>query len=518
MSNSNSNDSKYSNTLDFIISGHITGGLIIIIIAIIILSIGFSVSGQSNKPAYGSVLIVMLLLGISFGYYYSEYHDILNKAIEAKKRNRRGEKKERDDKKLEANSYCKLNPDICMHDGKCQNTGSDLQGYKCNCTAGWQGKNCNTADETTILSGDIDNKCNDPVTGEKKPGYEFCNSNFDGKGGKCVESDKYTIDCPVNRDGSANFKYNEYGCDVDNEEVWCPESNVDGNGKCVVRSSGNTGEPCNARTISQDCGGRRCLDWDNGKKTCVANNKNNKVYNAKLDKCSDYNCSKYDGDAMNCSNTFYCKYNNKKCKVKSKEHCQSKDVKRCENDNNCEWDDSHDVCHDAKNGISVGGDCSSYSNNKNICKNALEDCKYQNNICTTNLPKNLAKDNDINIDVYKKKSGECNMDGYGGFNDDYCRMTDYTGDPPAQPALRSAPPPQPAPPPPPAPALTPALAPAPAPTPPPAPPPQPAPAPAPALAPTQPNTNIETFKLGGRIKNSRSEIFDGFVGGGYSHI
>ena len=93
MSNSNSNDSKYSNTLDFIISGHITGGLIIIIIAIIILSIGFSVSGQSNKPAYGSVLIVMLLLGISFGYYYSEYHDILNKAIEVKKRNRQGEKR-----------------------------------------------------------------------------------------------------------------------------------------------------------------------------------------------------------------------------------------------------------------------------------------------------------------------------------------------------------------------------------------------------------------------------------------
>ena len=385
MSKSNSNDSKYSNTFDFIRSEHITGGIILILIAIIILGIGFSISGESDRPALGAFLIVVLLLGTSSYYYYSEYHDILNKS-----------KKVREANELEANSYCKLNPDICMHDGKCKNTGSDLQGYKCNCTAGWRGQNCNTPDETTILSEDIDNKCNDQVTGEKKPGYEFCNADFDGKGGKCVESGKYAIDCPVNRDGSANFKYNEYGCDVDNKEVWCPESNVDGKGKCVVRPGG---EPCNGRTISQDCGGRRCLDWHNGKKTCVANNENNKVYNAKLDKCIDYNCSKYNGSETNCSNAFYCTYNNGVCKVRTnKEQCQSKDIDRCENSNGCEWDDSHGICHDSKNSKSVGGDCSSYSNNKHICKNGLEQCEYYNlsNVCRTKFQTNsTAINNDL---------------------------------------------------------------------------------------------------------------------------
>ena len=343
-----------------------------------------------------------MLFSIYFGIQYSNFSSFEK---QYSKRQQEQEEAKRQ-QKSEENSFCAMNPNICLHDGKCQNIGSDKQGYRCNCTTGWIGKNCNTPDEHNNSSDDIDFRCDDPVTGEKKLGMEWCDANFDGKGGKCVESIKYSTDCPINRDGTPNFKYNEYGCDVDNEEVWCPESNIDEKGKCVVRAAGNIGEPCNVATISQDCGGRRCLDWHNGKKTCVANNNNSNIYNAKLNKCIGYDCSKYNNDQKNCSNTFYCTYNsnNNKCRVKNREHCQSKDFDRCEDDNNCEWDDSHNLCHDKKGGISVGGDCISYSRNKNICKNALEDCDY-NNTCITNIQTNDAKNNDLNITVYEKKNG-----------------------------------------------------------------------------------------------------------------
>ena len=105
---------------------------------------------------------------------------------------------------------------------------------------------------------------------------------------------------------------------------------------------------------------------------------------------------------MNCSNTFYCKYNtnNNKCKVRNKEQCQSKFGDTCEDTNNCVFDDSHGICHDKKSGPSVGGDCSSYSSNKNICKNALEDCKYDSNMCKTNVENDTAINNDLNTDDF----------------------------------------------------------------------------------------------------------------------
>tara|TARA_B100001094_G_C18191030_1_gene807262 strand:- start:3921 stop:5492 length:1572 start_codon:yes stop_codon:yes gene_type:complete len=428
--NSDSNyDDDYSSFFDYLSSERRNGSIFVICIIVFAIIIGISISSENNKSIIISIILSISLFSIYFGIQYSDYS-----SFEEQYNKRQQEQEEaKRQQELEANSFCAMNPDICLHGGKCQNIGSDKQGYRCNCTAGWTGKNCNTSSDN---SADIDSRCNDPVTGEKKLGMEWCDANFDGKGGKCVESTKYSIDCPVNRDGTPNFKYNEYGCDVDNEEVWCPESNVDGKGKCVVRAAGNIGEPCNVATISQDCGGRRCLDWHNGKKTCVANNNNNKVYNAKLDKCIDYNCSKYDGDIKNCSNTFYCTYNsnNDKCRVKNREHCQSKDFNRCEDDNNCVWDDSHNVCHDKKGGISIGGDCISYSRNKNVCKNALEDCKYENNTCTTNLGSNKAKDNDLIIDVYQKKTGviaSCpDKDKYKPILDqDYCILKDYTGVP-----------------------------------------------------------------------------------------
>ena len=197
----------------------------------------------------------------------------------------------------------------------------------------------------------------------------------------------------------------------------------------MLERPGSNGEPWNVATISQDCGGRRCLDWHNGKKTCVANNNHNNVYNCKLDKCVGYDCSKYNSDEKNCSNTFYCTYTStsNKCRVKNTEHCQSKSFDRCEDNNNCEWDDSHNLCHDRKGGISVGGDCISYSRNKNICNNALEDCDYKNNTCITNIQTNDAKNNDLNITVYEKKNGSCtgaypNVDPN---DNNYCILKDY---------------------------------------------------------------------------------------------
>tara|TARA_B100000700_G_scaffold29419_1_gene28292 strand:+ start:148 stop:1572 length:1425 start_codon:yes stop_codon:yes gene_type:complete len=431
MSNNNSDsnyDDDYSNFFDYLSSERRNGSIFVICIIVFAIIIGISISSENNKSIIISIILSITLFSIYFGIQYSDYS-----SFEEQYHKRQQEQEEaKRQKELEANSFCAMNPDICLHGGKCQNIGSDKQGYRCNCTAGWTGKNCNTPDEITIKTPDIDDRCNDPVTGEKNPGLEWCNANFDGKGGKCVESSKYSIDCPINRDGTPNFKYNEYGCDVDNEEVWCPESNVDGKGKCVVRASGNIGEPCNVATISQDCGGRRCLDWHNGKKTCVANNNNNKVYNAKLDKCIDYNCSKYNGDPKNCSNTFYCTYNsnNDKCRVKNREHCQSKDFNRCEDDNNCTWDDSHNICHDKQGGDSIGGDCISYSGNKNVCKNALEDCKYENNNCKTNLGSDKAKDNDLNITVYQEKPTNSSCTGNYPTVDSsskYCIIDDYTG-------------------------------------------------------------------------------------------
>jgi len=464
MSNSNSNNDKdYSGFLDYLSSEHLVGSSVLL--TIFVFSIIISSMSTENKGFYikTSIGLNILVISIYMGYQYNKYSDILSqKQKELDMVNR-----VKSEAALEADSFCQMNPDICMHDGKCQNIGSDLQGYRCNCTAGWIGKNCNTPDEHNNSSDDIDFRCDDPVTGEKKPGLEWCNTNFDGKGGKCVDSMRYTIDCPVNQDGSANFKYNEYGCDVDNEEVWCPESNVDGQGKCVVRTTGTIGEPCNARTISQDCGGRRCLDWDNGKKTCVANNDNNKVYNAKLDKCIEYDCSKYNASET-CNKAFYCKYANGKCKVRPmKEHCQSKDSDRCEDDVNCVFDDSHGICHDKKSGLSVGGDCSSYSNYQKMCNNALEDCKYENNMCKTNVNKQLALDNDLNSTgtiIVPPVTGPAPVTG---------PVVPVTG---------------------------------------------PAPVTGPVVPVQTPANQVDSFTVGGRIKNDSFKVNEGYVVGGYSEI
>jgi len=523
MSNSNSNDKKYSGIFNYIFSENLTSFSITFVISAIIFFI-FVIIGSMSENNKGILILsgfisFALIIGFYFAYEYSDYsnyNEAQNKKRKQKKKQNKDEADAKDSALLEENAICNVNPNLCMNGGKCKSIGSDLQQFQCNCTAGWKGNNCNTADGITINESDIDNRCSDPTTGQKKPDLEWCNANFDNKGGKCVSKDKYDIDCPINRDGSPNFKYNEYGCDVDNDEVWCPETTNDQIGKCVVRASGNIGEPCNVGTIGQDCGSRRCLDWHNGKKTCVGNNNNEIVYNAKTDSCNSFECSKYNDDPLNCSNTFYCKYNsnNKKCRVKNNEHCQSKDFDRCEDNGNCLWDDRHNLCTDKKTGKSYGSDCIGYSDNKNVCKNALSHCTYNNSINTCNYDymKGQSEEytymgisNDLNLNLYtNQKDGKCEKDYIITNIPDTCKMIINGYSPPG---------PMPVPTPVPTPGPTPV--PTPVPTPGPTPVPTPTPTPVPTPTPT-PTPAVEGFTVGGRIKNTKTNHIDGFVISGYS--
>jgi len=517
MSNSNSDyDNDYSGLSDYVSSEHLTSLIITPLITIVILFIIYSVFKDSSQKNTGLIGVLFFIFIVVIGIYLliqnNNYNNILNNQ-EKKEKEQEETKKQQE---LEENATCNVNPNLCMNGGKCKSIGSDLQQFQCNCTAGWKGNNCNTPDNITINDSDIDSRCNDPTTGQKNPDVEWCNANFDGRGGKCVSKDKYDIDCPINRDGSPNFKYNEYGCDVDNDEVWCPETTNDQIGKCVVRASGNIGEPCNVGTIGQDCGSRRCLDWHNGKKTCVGNNNNEIVYNAKTDSCNSFECSKYNDDPLNCSNTFYCKYNsnNKKCRVKNNEHCQSKDFDRCEDNGNCLWDDRHNLCTDKKTGKSYGSDCIGYSDNKNVCKNALSHCTYNNSINTCNYDymKGQSEEytymgisNDLNLNLYTNQNdGKCEKDYIITNIPDTCKMIINGYSPPG---------PMPVPTPVPTPGPTPV--PTPVPTPGPTPVPTPTPTPVPTPTPT-PTPAVEGFTVGGRIKNTKTNHIDGFVISGYS--
>jgi len=496
-------DTDYDNFLQYLTAEHFTSFSVIITLVVILIIIGVMSSSENNKTSLAVLSIVsVLLLGLFLLYQYNNYTSFEKDYTARQKKiqdDADADVEAENETLLETNAICNVNPNLCMNGGSCQSFGEDKQQFRCTCTAGWTGNNCNTPDNITISDSDVDSRCSDKTTGEKKPNLEWCNANFDGRGGKCVDKQKYQIDCPINRDGTPNFKYNEYGCDVDNDEVWCEETSADSIGKCLVRSAQEVGEPCNSRTISQDCGGRRCLDWHNGKGTCVANNQNEMVYNAKTDGCNTFECSKYDGDQLNCSNTFYCNYNNNKCKVKSREHCQSKDKTRCEDDSNCLWDDRHSVCSDKKSSKSYGSDCVGYSKNPNIC-NRLPHCIYDNssNICKYNASKessgnhiHIGVSNDINIDFYSDLSGDDCSGNTIPFGNDKCQMVINGYTPPA-----------------PAPVVAQVVAPVTAQVTVPA---QPA---EPATTTTPPAA--EGFKVGGRIKDTFVVSSNGFVVSGYS--
>ena len=365
-SNSGIDYSKYEiSTTTWIVSG------IFFIICMIILSIISTNESIQYKSIY-IILFVVLPLLITIGYISNEFFHKKNLLERAEKDEQEKERQQ----ELEANAYCKMNPDVCMHNGTCQNTGSDLQQYTCDCTNGWKGKNCNVPNENTIKSSDIDDKCSDPSTGEKKVGLEWCNANFDGKGGKCVSKDNYQIECPVNRDGSQNYKYNEYGCDIDNDEVWCPETTSDQTGKCIIRSNrpGSNQELCNTSVITQDCLGNDDLVWHSGKQTCVPDCQKDHIFNINLNRCIQYNCSQYNSSATTCNNAPNCKYNNNnKCIVdRSKTQCQSMDRLDCQDSTNCIW--NKNLCYN-----NDGSDCD-FLTNTNYCKK-LPKCSVQNGSC-----------------------------------------------------------------------------------------------------------------------------------------
>ena len=185
MSNSNSNDKKYSGLFNYIFSENLTSFIVTIIISVLIF-LGFIFGSDNNKIVFGGFVLFLLINGIYVAYEYSDYsnyNEAQNKKRKQKKKQIKDEADAKDEALLEENAICNVNPNLCMNGGKCKSVGSDLQQFQCNCTAGWKGNNCNTADGITINESDIDNRCSDPTTGQKKPDLEWCNANFDNKGG-----------------------------------------------------------------------------------------------------------------------------------------------------------------------------------------------------------------------------------------------------------------------------------------------------------------------------------------------
>ena len=213
------------------------------------------------------------------------------------------EEKARRQQKLEANAIC-VKDDQCKNDSVCNSYGPNLQQYTCDeCPAEWTGKNC---DE--VASGvKIDERCL-KENGDKIPNVEYCNScEHDGEctddikwqNGKlvnpldcvgdefckCVHADRFTIDCPHNRDGDINELYNPYGCDVLNHEVGCPMSVEDNKPKCVVRNYPiDAGEDCAESIIGQsslchDIYGEHNSYWSDRKTKCIVDCDDNEVYN-----------------------------------------------------------------------------------------------------------------------------------------------------------------------------------------------------------------------------------------------
>jgi hypothetical protein len=311
------------------------------------------------------------------------------------------------DKKKNDNSICKLNPNKCMHDGECTSIGSDLQKFTCACKDGWIGEICNTPDNLTIHESDIDNECNDKVTGEKTIHFRYCDNLK-----KCIRVDKFKTDCAINIDGTPNFKYNPHGCDIDKGEIFCDKTDNNLEGECIQK-----GSTCKGNTIEHECSwgdvNRNCLRWDNDRKTCI--NKllpdNQEVYNYKMDKCNIFNCNTHNNDKDNC-NSYYCEYsqNTDECNIKNVEHCQSNNKLNCNNE--CTWDDTNKICITGNNN-SFAGDCNGYD--KINCEN-IEHCKFSNNTCMYDWEKSKSKilqgfgiHNDINTLRYTVKDNNNNI-------------------------------------------------------------------------------------------------------------
>jgi len=372
MSNSSNTDKKYNDFLDYFMDS--IWSLIVIILCFIIIAIGFYNDNNDNKSlsvAGSSSFFIFAIYIVIVLYKWKKVEEkqlleataiktAADKAAALAEEEAKAAALVEEKELLEENAICNVNPNLCMHGGKCQSLGSDLQQFRCNCSAGWKGENCNIPDGITIHDSDIDPRCSDKTTGEKNADLTWCNAVINNIPAGCVNKNKYDIECPVNKDGSDNYLYNEFGCDVMNDEVWCPETTEDNIGACVQRAPGIIGELCNVDIIGQTCLDNPDLIWDPDKDECIPNCRDRKVYNHYEGKCVTYDC--HEKNEENCSGS-YCRWdnNNKKCEIdRSKHQCQSIGKNRCENSDKCQYE--FGICYDKD-----GTDCEYITSNE-YCK------------------------------------------------------------------------------------------------------------------------------------------------------
>lgn len=353
MSDNNSND-DYSNSNTNIEYNFYDEDLFLYVsipISIIVVFIfAYFIFFTNSENKRGITFICLLILCVIWIPYAIHKYNISQEEEEAKRK-----------QKLDANAICvKDNP--CKNDSVCNSYGPNLQQYTCDeCPAEWEGKNCDEIASHVIT----DERCL-KENGDKIPNIEYCNScEHDGEctddikwqNGKlvnplhcvgdefckCVHTDRFTIDCPRNRDGDINELYNPYGCDVLNHEVWCPMSVEDNKPKCVIRNYPiNPGKDCAESVIGQsglchDIYGKHNSYWSDRKTKCIVDCDDNEVYNYHKDKCEYYDKC-INASESNCSGIPYCKWSDNKCEMTDEKHCISMNEDKCtEHGDSCEW-------------------------------------------------------------------------------------------------------------------------------------------------------------------------------------
>ena len=351
-----SSNSNNDNFLDYewILPTYIIVSIILAVICIFIFY-----SNNENKIMIGIIsFMISCLMWIPYVFHKNQ--------LRQEEINEEEEREKQEEK--EANAVC-VKDDPCQNDGICSSYGPNLQQYTCECPPEWEGKNCDEAAKGVA----IDQKCL-KENGKEIPNIEFCNAGntddikwqnhklvnpVDCQGDencRCVKSEDYDISCPYRRDGEFNDKYNPYGCNVLNHEVFCPELAENGNPGCVVRSDYDPGENCAVSTIGQS---ELCRDkydkhnsyWDDHKFKCIVDCSDNKVYNKYKDKCESFNLCKNVTIETECKNN-YCKWDNNKCIIDNDiKQCISMGQNKCdENNDRCEWkkisDSHHKHCID----------------------------------------------------------------------------------------------------------------------------------------------------------------------------
>jgi hypothetical protein len=396
MSDQNASDTEelieYDDFLDFIVTDNFISVIKFFVASIVIVVIGYKFGRNKIENTSGgfyfSIFLALLILAIFFAVTYSKYSKNL-KDLEQQKEEEEKEKQEEifntEFEILKQNSICNRKPNICMHGGKCVDIDVEKETYRCDCssTNGWilneNTNKCNTPDGINIKEGDIDTLCTSP-SGELSVDKTYCNTTINDIPVGCVLKNKYHVECPVNKDGTVNYQYNEFGCDVREDEIYCPRTVEDNAGRCIVYSSDFVGDLCVDELIGQDCFDDIDKIWDNGKLTCVSNCRTDDdlVYNYNLDKCIDYNCKKFNNDKDKCNSSDYCSYDNssEKCTLDNDLQCQSLDSRECGLNVNCRYD--YNMCYTI-NDDGNSPDCE-FIVDKEYCMKHPK-CKYMRGKC-----------------------------------------------------------------------------------------------------------------------------------------